>query len=248
MYSKKFVKKTLSDLALRKLTTQEAYKALKDLGYRDLGFAKLDNHRALRRGFPEVVYCHKKTRSQIEEILGAIIKGKEPVLLTFATRSLYEYLKDDFKGLEYNEAAQMIFTKRRKKQTKKGRVLVVTGGTSDLPVAEAARITLELMGNKVTTLFDVGVAGLHRLLDKMKLLKSANVIIVASGMEGALASVVSGLVSVPVIAVPTSVGYGASFKGIAPLLSMLNCCSPGVGVVNIDNGFGAGYLAGLINK
>jgi len=247
MYSKKIIKNLLADLESRKVTKHAAFKRLAELPYKDLGFAKIDNHRRLRRGFPEVIYCSRKTHDEVEKILSSTWDSKEPVLLTSADKLLYKCLKKRFSTLKYNERAGIIFA-GRKKTGKKGKVLIVTGGTSDAAIAEQAKITLEVMGNNVVTLYDVGVAGLHRLLDKVKALRSAKVIIVIAGMEGALASVVSGLVSKPVIAVPTSVGYGASFKGIAPLLSMLAGCSPGVGVVNIDNGFGAGYLASLINK
>lgn len=248
MYSRNFIKKTLADLASRRVSVKNAYRKLEDLAYKDLGFAKIDNHRSLRRGFPEAIYCRGKSRQQIEKILENIWSPRETLLLTHADKPLYSYLRKRFHNLEYNEPAKMIFTRRKKNARKKGKVLIITGGTSDFPVAEQARLTLEIMGDRVFSLYDVGVAGLHRVLDKLSLLKSAKVIIVIAGMEGALASVVSGLVSRPVIAVPTSVGYGASFKGIAPLLTMLNSCSPGIGVVNIDNGFGAGYLASLINK
>lgn len=245
MYSRNFIRKVLGDLASRRVSVKDAYKRLENLAYKDLGFAKIDNHRHMRRGFSEVVYCRGKSQGQVERILK---NSGDVALLTCASKALYNYLKKRLPGLKYNEPAQMIFRQIKKRPRKRGKVLVVTGGTSDFPVAEQARLTLELMGNSVSTLYDVGVAGLHRILDKTALLKKASVIIVIAGMEGALASVVSGLVSKPVIAVPTSVGYGASFKGIAPLLTMLNSCSPGIGVVNIDNGFGAGYLASLINK
>jgi len=247
MYSRNFVKKILVDLAHRKISINSACKKLGELPYKDLGFAKIDNHRKLRRGFSEVIYCKGKTHQQVEKILESILPTKDGMLLTYANRALYKALKKRFLNIEHNEAAKIIFI-RPKKLRKKGKVIIVTAGTSDFPIAEQARITLDVMGNRVKSLNDVGVAVLHRLFDKLSLLKSAKVIIVIAGMEGALASVVSGLVSKPVIAVPTSVGYGSSFKGVAPLLTMLNSCSPGIGVVNIDNGFGAGYLASLINK
>jgi len=219
-----------------------------DKGYEDLGFAKVDHHRALRRGFPEVVYCAGKSLRQVEAIVKNLMAQKGPLLLTRAPAGYYDVLKKRYPRLRYNEQAKAIFLKRPYATRKKGFVLIVTAGTSDIPVAEEARVALDVMGNKVKTLYDVGVAGIHRVLDNKSMLAAASVIIVAAGMEGALASVVSGLVSKPVIAVPTSVGYGASFKGLAALLAMLNCCSPGVAVVNIDNGFGAGYFASLVNK
>jgi NCAIR mutase (PurE)-related protein len=241
------IKKLLVSVGRGETSAEDAYGALRDLPYQDIGFAKLDNHRSLRRGFPEVVYCKGKTDAQVEGIVKALYPRSETLLLTFATDRLYKKLKRGHSRLKFNETAGIIYKGAKKPATKK-EVLVITGGTADLPVAEQARVTLEVMGNKATTLYDAGVAGLHRLLDHKDKIKKANVIIVAAGMEGALASVVSGLVSRPVIAVPTSVGYGASFEGLAPLLTMLNSCSPGIGVVNIDNGFGAGYLASLINK
>lgn len=247
MYYKKEVKGLLKKLSTRNITIETAYKALRDLPYKDLGFAKVDSHRALRRGFPESIYCGKKTLTQVEAILNVVYKKSKALILTHANEKLFRALEKKFPRLSYNKAASIMYIAPAKKKAKKT-VLIVTGGTSDIPVAEEAKVTLEVMGNKVLTLYDVGVAGLHRLLDNKRKLTSSNVIVVVAGMEGALASVVSGLTSRPVIAVPTSVGYGASFKGIAPLLTMLNSCSPGIGVVNIDNGFGAGYLAGMINR
>ncbi len=247
MYSKTAIKGLLKKVGSRSISIKDAYEALCDLPYKDLGFAKLDNHRSLRRGFPEVIFCKGKTARQLEEIVGALLGNKHPLILTRADEKLYKILKDRYGSLNFNKTARMIYAGSLKPKSKR-EVLILTGGTADMPVAEEARVTLEVMGNRASTLSDVGVAGLHRLLDHKKRLKKANVIIVIAGMEGALASVVSGLVSSPVIAVPTSVGYGASFKGIAPLLTMLNSCSPGIGVVNIDNGFGAGYLASMINR
>ena len=247
MHYKNTIKSLLKDLSVRKVSVKKAYETLKDLPYMDLGFAKLDSHRALRKGFPEVIYCKGKTCQQLEKILLAHHTKKDSLLLTRADEKIYKHLKKIDTSLLFNKTAGMIY-RSVKRRPKKGHVLVITGGTADMPVAEQARVTLEVMGNRVTTLYDTGVAGIHRLLGNRKKLNKANVLIVIAGMEGALASVVSGLVSRPVIAVPTSVGYGASFKGIAPLLTMLNSCSPGIGVVNIDNGFGAGYLASLINK
>lgn len=247
MYSKGSVESLLKKVRAKRISLKEACTVLRDLPYKDLGFAKVDKHRLLRRGFPEVVYCKGKTPLQVEKILGSLYDGPNPLLLTSAEEGLYKRLKAVYPKLLYSKIAKMIYVaKLRPKGAKE--VLVITAGTADIPVAEQARITLEVMRNRVSVLYDVGVAGIHRLLDNKKRLFKANVIIVVAGMEGALASVVSGLVSRPVIAVPTSVGYGASFKGIAPLLTMLNSCSPGVGVVNIDNGFGAGYLAGVINR
>ncbi len=217
--------------------------------YKDLGFAKVDLDRTKRRGFPEVIYCEGKTVAQIEKISQELLRKKEPLLLTRVKKETFLKLKKIFPKIKYSAKANLASLQLGKPlSVKRGIVLLVTAGTADIPVAEEAKATLELMGNKINTLYDVGVAGVHRLLDNKKVLRSASVIIVVAGMEGALASLVSGLVSSPVIAVPTSCGYGASFSGLAALLTMLNSCSPGVAVVNIDNGFGAGYMASLINR
>jgi NCAIR mutase (PurE)-related protein len=240
--------KILKDLKSGRLGTDNALHLLRDLPYKDLGFAKIDNHRSLRRGFPEVIFGKGKTAEQIVRIARSIIAHDGILLVTKAPKDAFAKLKRAYPGIKYNEKAKIISYRRKAPVLKKGLVLVVTAGTADLPVAEEARMTLELMGNRVETLCDVGVAGIHRILNKKHLLDKASVIIVIAGMEGALASVVSGLVSKPVIAVPTSVGYGASFGGIAPLLTMINSCSPGIAVVNIDNGFGAAYFASLINS
>ena len=247
MTSEKQIKRLLAKYKSGKISLRDIVEELNTLPYRDLGFAKLDTHRSARRGFPEVVYCGGKSIQHLSKIVDVMSQAKEPLLLTKASPDIYRRIKDRHKGLLYNEQAQLVYLKTYKKPVKKGLVAVVSAGTSDIPVAEEARVTLEVMGNKVRTIYDVGVAGPHRLLFHVRPLRKANVIVVVAGMEGALASVVSGLTSRPVVAVPTSVGYGASFKGIAPLLTMLNSCSPGVAVVNIDNGFGAGYLASLIN-
>lgn len=221
---------------------------LKDLPYKDLGFAKVDCHRRIRRGFPEVIYGHGKTPSQILSIAKNILSHDGTLLITRTNKSVFLKIKKICPGAKFNNVGKIVYFTKKSPRMKNGRVLIVTAGTCDLPVSEEAKVTLEVMGNKVDTLYDVGVAGVHRLLDKKDMLEKASVIIVIAGMEGALPSVVSGLVSRPVIAVPTSVGYGASFSGLAPLLTMMNSCSPGVAVVNIDNGFGAGYMASLINS
>ena len=247
MDSKKSIKKLLCGLRSKKISVNNAYRALKTLPYEDLKFARLDHHRLLRKGFGEVVYCERKSPAHIKKILDNILKKGDCILFTRADKKLYEYLKGFHPKLRYSELARIIYMKRLKPRHKK-RVLILTAGTGDIPVAEEARLTLEIMGNNAKSVYDVGVAGIHRLFDKFGEISKANVIIVVAGMEGALASVVAGLTDKPVIAVPTSVGYGASFKGIAPLLTMMNCCAPGVSVVNIDNGFGAGYFASLINK
>lgn len=230
------------------VTVKRALKVLKELPYRDLGFAKVDHHRALRRGFPEVIFGKGKTAEQIIGIARRMIAHDGAVLITRTDKKVFLKLKKIYPGTVFEEKARIIYFRKKPVVLKKGMIVIVTAGTADLPVAEETRVTLELMGNKVEALYDVGVAGLHRILDKKDILENAGVIIVIAGMEGALASVVSGLVSKPVVAVPTSVGYGASFSGIAPLLTMINSCSPGVAVVNIDNGFGAAYFASMINS
>ena len=238
----------LDDCKASRISSEKVLKALKDLPYQDLGFAKIDNHRKLRRGFPEVVFGKGKTTEQVVRISQKIIAHDGLLLVTHADEKAFRKLKRFYPEIKFDKKARIISYRKDKPALKNGVVLIVTAGTSDLPVAYEARATLEIMGNPVELLCDVGVAGIHRVLDKQDILERANVIIVIAGMEGALASVVSGLVSKAVIAVPTSVGYGASFGGIAPLLTMMNCCSPGVAVVNIDNGFGAAYFASLINK
>ncbi len=230
------------------VSIKEAMQHLKDLPYKDIGFAKVDSHRALRCGFPEVIFCQGKTPQQVVEIARQIVRGKGNLLATRAHQGIYQAMLKHFPDANYHEMAKAITIRRADKRPAKGFILVVSAGTLDIPVAEEARITAELMGNRVEALYDVGVAGIHRLLKHREILTKAKVIVVVAGMEGALAGVVAGLVDCPVIAVPTSVGYGASFFGIAPLLTMLNTCAAGVSVVNIDNGFGAGYVASLINQ
>lgn len=242
---KESLENLLKDIRSKKIPLSKGIAVLKELPYVDLKFARLDVHREIRRGFPEVVLAEGKTPQQIARISRSILEKKGILFITRANEKIFSHLKRSFPHLHYHPLARVIYN-RKYSNRKKAKIAVVTAGTADLPVAEEARLTLEVMGCGVKTLYDVGVAGLHRILDKVEILNRTAVIIVIAGMEGALASVVSGLTSRPVIAVPTSVGYGASFKGIAPLLTMLNACSPGIGVVNIDNGFGAGYLASLI--
>jgi len=214
----------------------------------NLGFANVDINRKSRRGYSEVIYCPGKSKVQLKGIARELIKNKQDLLFTRLEKDDFNYLKKSFPKLKYNSLAKIGYLVKKTNAIKKGLVAVVSAGTSDIPVAEEAVVTLELMGNRVVKLYDVGVAGVHRLMNNMDVLKKAKVIIVVAGMEGALASIVSGLVSCPVIAVPTSCGYGANFGGLSALLTMLNCCSAGVAVVNIDNGFGAGYFASLINR
>lgn len=217
-------------------------------GYCDLGFAKVDIDRQRRRGHAEVIYCPGKEKVHLKKIARELIKNKQDLLLTKLEKGTFTYLKKSLASLKYNPLAKIGFLTRQTKASLEGLVLVICAGTSDIPVAEEAAVTLEVLGNRVIKLYDVGVAGVHRIMSNIDLLSKAKVIIVVAGMEGALASLVSGLVRSPVIAVPTSCGYGANFGGLSALLTMLNSCSPGVAVVNIDNGFGAGYFASLINK
>jgi NCAIR mutase (PurE)-related protein len=217
-------------------------------GFCDLGFAKVDTDRLRRKGYAEVIYCPGKARDDLKKISLELIRNKQDLLLTRLEKNNYLYLKRFIPRLKYNPKARFGYLLQKRKNTPKGFVTVISAGTSDIPVAEEAAVTLEAMGNRVKKIYDVGVAGVHRLMNNADVVKKARVVIVVAGMEGALASLISGLVSCPVIAVPTSCGYGASFGGLSALLTMLNSCSPGVAVVNIDNGFGAGYFAGLINK
>jgi pyridinium-3,5-biscarboxylic acid mononucleotide synthase len=213
----------------------------------DLGFAQVDTHRALRRGFSEVIFGAGKTPQQVAAIAGKLLDHEQRVLVTRVTREHARWMRKRFKDTVYHEVARCLTIDRKPMRKRPGTIAVVCAGTSDLPVAEEAAVTADIMGNRVERISDVGVAGVHRLLGRIGSIQSANVVIVVAGMEGALPSVVAGLVSNPVIAVPTSIGYGASFSGLAALLGMLNGCAGGMTVVNIDNGFGAGYAASQIN-
>ena len=240
----------LNKVKAKKLTPQRALEYLKTLPFEDLGFARVDLHRHLRKGFPEVIYCQGKSVEQIIKIAQKIKQSGSVVLGTRMEREVFQQVKPYFHEAKYYPQARIFIleSERRGTHRPKGNILVISAGTSDIPVAEEAALTCEVMGNRVQRLYDVGVAGIHRLLDKQEKFWDANVIIAVAGMEGALPSVVAGLVDIPVIAVPTSVGYGASFRGLTALLAMLNSCASGVSVVNIDNGFGAAYQANLINK
>ncbi len=224
-----------------------ALQSLRTLPFEDLGFSKIDHHRQLRTGFPEVIFCEGKTVEHVKQISERILAAGHPLLATRATSDMYEAVKEIASAARYNALGRTI-TVSQSEDTGVPGILVVSAGTSDLPVAEEAVETAQMMGNQPERLYDVGVAGLHRLISNHEKLLTAKVIIVVAGMEGALPSVVGGLVDCPVIAVPTSIGYGASFGGLAALLGMLNSCASGVTVVNIDNGFGAGYSASLINR
>lgn len=243
------IREILSQFQAGQRSLEETMLLLKSLPFHDLGFAKIDQHRALRCGFPEVVFAQHKTPDEFLQITQQFIQNETPLLATRVPLEHHHYFQNKLHDprLHYYPRAQ-VMTFSPKEIEKKGAILVVSAGTADIPVAEEASLTAQMMGGKVTCLFDVGVAGLHRLLAHVEQLQQANVIVVVAGMEGALASVVGGLVSCPVIAVPTSIGYGAHFQGLAPLLAMLNSCAAGVSVVNINNGFGAGYSAALINQ
>ena len=229
------------------LSVTQAIQELSILPYEELDFAKIDHHRGIRIGFPEVILGTGKTTEQIVTIASHLSASSTKLLITHVDQETYVAVKAAIKDASYNSLAKAIVVNRQQHISLRPGITVVTGGTSDIPVAEEAAVTAEIMGNKVEKVFDVGVAGLHRLLDKLPKLRQAKVLVVVAGMEGALPSVVGGLVSAPIIAVPTSIGYGANFNGLAALLTMLNSCAPGIAVVNIDNGFGAGYMAGLIN-
>lgn len=232
----------------KQLSSEEAVDRLRHLPFEDLGFAKVDHHRALRQGMPEVIFSQGKTPKQVAGIFSRLAQHGGNVLATRATEEQYAAVAARVEKTDYRPLARAIVLKRDRKRYGKGVIAVVSAGTSDIPVAEEAVVTAELMGNSVQHVYDVGVAGIHRLLAHRDALAKARVIIVCAGMEGALPSVVGGLVGVPVIAVPTSVGYGAAFQGLAALLGMMNSCASNVSVVNIDNGFGAGYVASLINR
>jgi pyridinium-3,5-biscarboxylic acid mononucleotide synthase len=230
------------------LTMDDAVGKLKLLPYEDLEFAKIDHHRVVRQGFPEVIFCQGKTVEQVVQIVDCLCQYPHNILATRASQEMYDAVKAVMPSAQYSVPAKLITISREALPVDKERfVLLLTAGTSDIPVAEEAALTAEIMGNQVKRVYDVGVAGIHRLLAQQQLMQAANVVVVAAGMEGALASVVGGLVAKPVIAVPTSIGYGANFGGLSALLSMLNSCAAGVAVVNIDNGFGAGRLASIIN-
>lgn len=241
------IEKILKSVKTGRLSVEKALERLQHLPYENLGFARIDHHRHLRQGMPEVIYCQGKRVEQVVKIAERILDKKGDTIATRADRDVYEALKVLDKRAQYNEAGRVVTILHRKKVETRGMVLIISGGTSDLPVAEEAHAVLDAFGSKVSSLYDVGVAGIHRLLDGREEIQKARVIIVVAGMEGALASVVGGLAAQPVIAVPTSSGYGASFGGIAALLTMLNSCAAGVAVMNIDNGFGAACLAHKIN-
>lgn len=230
------------------ISLKDATEKLKNLSYEDVGYARIDHARASRQGFPEVIFGQGKTKEQILGIFEKLIERSPNVLITRTTAEVFGEVRNVFTESEWHAEAKIIRVIRDKTELGTGEISVVTAGTSDIPVAEEAALTAETMGNRVKRIWDAGVAGIHRILSEREILQSSRVVIVVAGMEGALPSVVGGLVKVPVIAVPTSIGYGASFNGIAALLGMLNSCASNVTVVNIDNGFGAGFVASLINR
>jgi hypothetical protein len=242
------IRKLFDQVRRGRLTPDDAVQRLRHLPFEDLGFAKVDHHRALRTGMPEVILGERKTPANLAQIFARLAKQGGNILATRADEKQFAAVKEKVRGAEYRKLARAIVLQRDAKTYGKGTIAVVSAGTSDIPVAEEAVVTAEVMGNEVEHFYDVGVAGIHRLLANREALMKARVVIVCAGMEGALPSVVGGLVGVPVVAVPTSVGYGASFQGLAALLGMLNSCASNVSVVNIDNGFGAGYVASLINR
>ena len=242
------VEKLLIDVKNGKTSIEEALATLKNFPYTDLGFARIDHHREMRTGYPEIIYCAGKSIEQVREIFRVMSEKETNVIGTRANDEMYEAVRSLSSEAVYYPVARIISMQKKKPKVPMTRIAIITAGTSDMPVAEEAAITAELLGNNVLRIYDAGVAGIHRLVDKLPEIRNCRVIIVIAGMEGALASVVGGLVDKPVIAVPTSIGYGANFGGISALLAMLTSCSTGVTVVNIDNGFGAAFAASMINK
>jgi len=245
---KKYLEELLGNVASGAVKPEEAMGKLKNLSFEDMGFASLDHHRCLRTGYPETVFCQGKTSSQIAGIMGKLAESNANIMGTRATPDDFSAVKKIVPDAAYHEEARMIIINRNPAAVTDKKIAVVSAGTADIPVAEEAAVTACVLGNPVDRIYDVGVAGIHRLFAKLEIIRAANVVIVVAGMEGALASVVGGLVDKPVIGVPASVGYGANFGGVSALLSMLNSCANGICVVNIDNGYGAGYLASTINR
>jgi NCAIR mutase (PurE)-related protein len=244
----KEVEKLLKDVKKGETSIEDALEILKNFPYTDLGFARIDHHREMRTGYPEIIYCAGKSVEQVREIFRVMSEKESNVIGTRANKEMFEAVRSILTDAVYYPVARIISLQKKKPKVPESRIAIITAGTSDMPVAEEAAVTAELLGNNVLKIYDAGVAGIHRLVDKLPEIRNCRVIIVIAGMEGALASVVGGLVDKPVIAVPTSVGYGANFGGISALLAMLTSCSTGVTVVNIDNGFGAGFAASMINK
>jgi NCAIR mutase (PurE)-related protein len=245
--NQKDLKELLDQIRKGEVSVQQGLKRLRDLPYEGLGFAHIDHHRSLRQGFPEVIFCEGKSVHEVASIVERMLAKGHDILATRASGEIYREIQNLEPRAVFHERSRAIVIQFEKKKATQGKVLVLTAGTSDIPVAEEAAVTASLLGSRVETVYDVGVAGIHRLFDQKERIEEARVLVVVAGMEGALASVVGGLVDKPVIAVPTSVGYGASFGGMAALLTMLNSCASGVATVNIDNGFGAGTMAHRIN-
>ncbi|MBB5337068.1 nickel pincer cofactor biosynthesis protein LarB [Pectinatus brassicae] len=245
--NKEELKSLLQQVQQNNMSIDNALKELEDFSYKDLGFAKIDNERELRNGYPEVIYCAGKTVEQVVKIIEFMLTKKNNILATRADKDTYEAVYKICPEAVYNELGRIITIRQKETKLTDNYIAIVSAGTSDLPVVEEATATAEILGNKVEKIVDVGVAGIHRLFDKLDIIRGAKVVIVVAGMEGALASVIGGLIDKPLIAVPTSVGYGTSFGGLTALLTMLNSCASGISVVNIDNGFGAAYSASMIN-
>ena len=246
---KEYLEKILKGVSAGSISVEDAVKSLKHIHFEDINYAHVDHHRSLRKGFPEVIFGEGKTSEQITGIMEKMAAQEEIILVTRADKKKAESVLSRFSGAVYHEDARMVVWKKKEISLQgRGKILVLSAGTSDIPVAKEAYITAQAMGNDVDSVFDVGVAGIHRLFNHKKMIDDASVLVVVAGMEGALPSVVAGMVSRPVIAVPTSVGYGVSFGGLTALFAMLNSCSSNVAVVNIDNGFGAGYMASMINR
>lgn len=242
------IKKILEDVKNGKIPIEEAKERFIDLPFKDLGFATIDNHRETRVGYPEVIYCEGKTVEQVRSIVSYMLEKDNNILATRASEEMYREVKKICNEARYNKLGRTITIQKKELQPSDSYIAIVCAGTSDLPVVEEAAETAQILGNRVEKITDVGVAGIHRLFAKLDIIRGAKVVIVVAGMEGALASVIGGLIDKPIIAVPTSVGYGANFNGLSALLTMLNSCASGISVVNIDNGFGAGYNASIINK
>jgi NCAIR mutase (PurE)-related protein len=242
-----YIRSVLQSVQDGKQSADDAFEQLKDLPFTEMGFAKIDHHRQMRTGYPEVIFCAGKTPEQSEEIIRLMYRRGNNILATRVQEELYRRIKELYPEADYNPLARTIAIRRHEEPVTLTYISVVTAGTADIPVAEEAAVTAELFGNRVERIFDVGIAGIHRLYSRLDLIKGGRVIVAVAGMEGALPGVIGGLVDKPVIAVPTSVGYGANFNGLSALLTMLNSCAAGITVVNIDNGFGAGYMASLIN-
>jgi NCAIR mutase (PurE)-related protein len=248
MMNKADIRKLLQKVKNNEIEVETAMGFIEDLPYKELGFATIDNHREIRVGYPEVIYCEGKTVEQVKSIIQFMLTKDNNILATRANEKMYEAVKMICAEAQYNPLGRTITIRKKEEDLTDSYIAIISAGTSDISVVEEAAETAIILGNRVETIVDVGVAGIHRLFAKMDIIRGAKVVIVVAGMEGALASVIGGLVDKPVIAVPTSVGYGANFGGLSALLSMLNSCASGVSVVNIDNGFGAAYNASIINK